>query len=99
MIRRLQIALLAAIVFTPGYGLAAQQPAREIQGKLTVENGKPSILRYQGKDIPLTSARKSVADTFRDQRLSGKEMKLIGEFHDDGSFEIDDFFVVHGKGL
>ena len=78
-------------------GVASEQTS--IQGKVVIEAGKPAILRSQGKDVPLASDDKEISATFRDTRLSGREMKIVGKFRSDGSFEIHQFYMVRPDGL
>mgnify|MGYP001147207063 CR=1 FL=1 len=66
----------------------------ELPGKLVVEEGQSPSIVSQGKSIPVVSRRGSISATLQDARLSGKEFKLLGNFREDGSFEVDDFFVV-----
>jgi hypothetical protein len=70
-----------------------------IQGKLAVEKGKTAVLESGGKATRLTSDNESIAETFQDVRLSGRELKLAGKWKGNGSFEVHDFFVVHGDKL
>jgi len=70
-----------------------------IQGKLIAENGKPAVLESGGKATLLTSDNESIAETLQDVRLSGRELKLVGKWKGNGSFEVHDFFVVHGDKL
>jgi len=75
-------------------------PAQEsaIEGRLVVEPGKPSVLETEGKAVPLTGARRSVRDTLQDARISGKRLRLAGRQKADGSFEVDEFYVVRPDG-
>ncbi len=70
-----------------------------IEGIIAVSKGRPSLLRSQGKDIRLSSEDESVAKTLQDSRISGKQLKLVGKFRDDGSFDVADLFAVHPDGL
>ncbi len=70
-----------------------------IQGKLVVEDGPAAVLQSKDRAIPLTSDRKSIAETLRDSRLSGRELKVLGQFLEDGRFEAHEFFVVRGGSL
>ncbi len=70
-----------------------------IEGIVIVEKGKPTLLQSQGKSIPLSAGDGSIADTIQDPRVSGKQLKVVGEFRKDGSFEVSDLFVVHPDGL
>ena len=70
-----------------------------IEGQLIIEAGKPAVLKTQAKDIPLSSPDKNIAATFADSRISGRRMKLVGKFRDDGVFEIKEFFVVRPDSL
>ena len=70
-----------------------------LQGELVVKKGQEAVLEGGGKPVPLTSDRRSTSDTLSDSRLSGRELKVVGKYRDDGSFEVHEFFVVHGKSL
>ena len=91
--------VLAALFAILGLSGGADADGDTIQGKLIIEPGKPAILRYEGKDVPLTSADKYIVATLKDTRISGREMKLTGRFRDDGAFEIRDFHVVRSGRL
>jgi hypothetical protein len=70
-----------------------------VQGTVIIAEGKARLVRPQEKDTFLTSSDPFIAATFRDSRISGREMKLEGKFLPDGSFEIKQFHVVHGGTL
>ena len=70
-----------------------------ITGKLSVEKGKPALSGSGGKTTLLTSDDESIAETLQDVRLSGRELKLVGKWKGNGSFEVRDFFVVRGDKL
>jgi hypothetical protein len=78
-------------------GRASAQDAA-IEGRLLVEPGKPSVVEADGKPIPVTSTRRSVRDTLLDTRISGKRLKLVGRQKPDGSFDVDEFYVVRPDG-
>ncbi|HYK90514.1 MAG TPA: hypothetical protein VE398_17200 [Acidobacteriota bacterium] len=87
--------LFAAIAFCgPQIGAAAT-----LDGKVVVEGRNPPQLQLQDKRIQLSIADDSIGETLRDHRVAGKQMRLVGKFRDDGSFEVTDFFVVHPDGL
>ena len=95
------VALLLGSIASFGYLLAASAAPKEatIQGKVVIETGKPARIESSDKSILLTSDRKSIVETLKDVRLSGKQMKLLGEFRDDGSFEIHDFYILRNDSL
>ncbi len=70
-----------------------------VQGKLVIENGKPLIADAGGKRIRFQTDDQAIAETLSDARLSGKELKLVGHSGPDGSFQVDDFYVVRGGTL
>src|SRR6058998_252112 len=70
-----------------------------IEGQLLIEAGKHAVLKTEGKDIPLSSPDRDIAAAFADSRISGRRMKLVGRFRDDGVFEIKEFFVVRPDSL
>jgi len=57
------------------------------------------VLHHEGKDVSLVSDKHSVAETLKDPRLSGRELKVVGHFKGDGSFEVREFFVVRPDAL
>lgn len=81
--------------------LSAAPPAEQssVQGKLIVENGKPSIQEPGGKKWQLQSSDDAIAETLGDVRLAGKELKLVGRSGPGAIFRVDDFYVVHGGAL
>ncbi len=94
----------AAILFSLAFAaprLRANAPpdGSSMQGRLAVENGKPAIVDAAGKKTPLESPDDPIAATLADTRLSGKELKLIGRLGADGTFQVEDFYVVHGNTL
>ncbi len=99
MRRRLGKAFGFVLGFVAAAWLVAA-PAQEsaIDGRLVVEPGKPAAVEMEGKSVPLTSERKSIRDTLQDARISGKRLKLIGRQRPDGSFEVDEFYVVRPDG-
>ena len=70
-----------------------------LQGELVVKKGPEAVLESGGKTVPLMSDRRSNTDTLSDSRLSGRELRVVGKYRKDGSFEVHEFFVVHGKSL
>ncbi len=78
---------------------SADAGSATIEGIIAVAKGMPPVLRSQGKDIRLSSEDESVAKTLQDPRVSGKQLKLVGKFRIDGSFDVADLFVVHPDGL
>ncbi len=78
--------------------LAVAEQDAALQGRLVVEPGKSPVLESGGKPVPLTSVRRSVRETLQDSRISGKELRVIGRSKPDGSFEVDEFYVVRPDG-
>ncbi len=78
---------------------AGSQEDISLQGKLDVEKGPQALLQSEGKTVLLTSDSRSTLDTLSDSRLSGRELKVVGRFRKDGSFEVHEFFVIHGNNL
>lgn len=70
-----------------------------IQGLVYIVDGKARLARTNHKDTSLSSGNPLIAATFEDSRLSGKRMKLEGRFLADGSFDIKQFYVIHGDAL
>jgi hypothetical protein len=93
--------LLVPIGITAPGGLLASggQEDTEIRGKLPAQAGKTPVLHHEGKDVSLVSDKRSVAETLKDPRLSGRELKVVGHFKGDGSFEVREFFVVRPDAL
>ena len=78
--------------------IAAFFAGSDIQGRLLVIEGQPPVLQVQGRDVPLTSARRPVAATLHDARISGKELRLVGRATPAGGFDVDVFYVVRPDG-
>ncbi len=77
---------------------AAAGANQTMQGRLIVQEGKPAVLESAGKAVPLTGARRSISATLLDSRISGKDLKVLGTAKPDGTFEVDEFYVVHPDG-
>jgi hypothetical protein len=95
----LHLILLANLAFASALGEqegAAQQTG--ITGQLTVRDGKSFLIR-NGAEVRLTSAREEIAKTLADERLAGREFKLVGKALAGGDFDVSDFFVVRGGML
>ncbi len=99
---RLQMAkapLLIILAFACGAQRARAAQQSDIQGKLIIENSRPSLQISDGKKVRLQSSDDSIADTLVDARLSGKELRLVGHSGPDGVFQVEDVYVVHGSML
>jgi hypothetical protein len=96
MIVALRTAVLIAISGVLIPAAAGQEPS--VEGRLVVEAGKSSVIEAEGKTVPLTSSRRSVRDTLHDTRISGKRIKAIGTQNPDGTFDVDEFYVVQPDG-
>ncbi len=99
---RLQLAeasllLVLAYAGAPSSAYAGQQS--DIRGKLIIENGRPSLQESDGDKVRIQSTDDSIADTLADTRLSGQELKLVGRSGQDGVFQVEDLYVVHGSTL
>jgi hypothetical protein len=71
----------------------------ELEGRISVEKGKPPVLESHGNSISLSSDDPMTAGTIQDPRISGKKLRVIGSYRRDGSFQVTDFYVVHPDGL
>jgi len=65
-----------------------------MRGRLVVSGGSGS-LETGGKRLPILSHDKNIDATLRDSRLGGRELKLVGRARPDGSFDVDELYVVH----
>jgi hypothetical protein len=92
--------MLFLIGIAPPDRLLAGEEDRDISviGRLLAQPGKPAVLQSEGKDIPLASEKRSIAETLCDPRLSGRELRVVGQFEKDGSFQVHEFFVVRPDG-
>lgn len=97
-----QLLGLAIVTSLQSLPAGSEKPPLErqaIEGHLVVEFGKTSILRTDSRNIPLAGKDQNVSHTFADSRISGKRMRLVGRFRDNGVFEVHEFFVVRPEGL
>lgn len=100
------LVFLGCVVLTPPVTVfparqpaAAEQNDTAIFGRLVARDGKTPTLHLENKDVPLVSEKRSIAETLRDSRLSGRELKAVGHVKADGSFEVREFFVVRPDAL
>jgi hypothetical protein len=96
---QISLALILCVPLCHMMPMSAEKGEVSIQGKLVVESGKPVVLESAGGTVRLTSDNESIAATLQDSHVSGRELKLVGRGKGDGSFEVRDFFVVHGDKL
>jgi hypothetical protein len=73
-------------------------PQTSIVGELRTREGKSFLIR-EGAEVPLASVRAEVNETLADERLAGREFKLVGRFLADGQFDVTDFFVFRNGKL
>ena len=83
------VALALALAPEAGAGASA------VRGRLVVSGGAAS-LDAGGKRFAILSHDKNIDATLRDARLSGRELKLTGTARPDGSFDVDQLYIVHG---
>ena len=65
-----------------------------IQGRLQISKGKAAVLVEADKQIPLVSEDADIASVLGDERVSGRQVKLVGRTLEDGSFSVREFYVV-----
>ncbi len=92
------------VVLAAGYTVQLASPAAQkspvtLDGTIIVEKDSGSVLQVQGGHVRLSGADDSIAQTIRDERISGKHLRVSGEYRKDGSFQVSDLFVVHPDGL
>ena len=98
---RIQSSILSCLLFcanlysSPTLG----KEAVTLEGKLAVAAGKEPRLESGTKNISLSITDEAISETLQDARNSGKQLKAMGEFCKDGSFEVSDFWVIHPDGL
>lgn len=93
--------MVLLLITTAGAGVPAVAAQKDIslQGKLQLQNGKPVLSTAGGKGIRLTSGDETVMETLSDPEVAGKELKVVGKPGADGSFEVQEFYVVRGNSL
>ncbi|NWG14477.1 MAG: hypothetical protein HXY20_13190 [Acidobacteria bacterium] len=70
-----------------------------VQGKLQISGGKAVVLPGEGKSIPLVSKDPDIAATLGDERISGRQAKLLGRMSRDGSFSVEQLYIVRGEAI
>ncbi len=96
---RVATSALALTLIASGLIATPFEQQSSVQGKLVVENGRPLIAEAGGKRVRFQTDDQAIAETLSDARLSGKELKLVGRSGPDGTFQVDDFYVVRGGTL
>ena len=74
-------------------------PDVPLQGRLRVEKDHDPVLQVEGRSYRLISADNSISATLGDERLTGRELKVVGAFGERGSFDVHEFFVVRASTL
>ncbi len=70
-----------------------------LQGIVTIRPNEGAILTHGLKRIRVTSKDEGLIQTFKDERISGRQMKLIGHYRAEKLFEVEEFFVVREGSL
>ena len=75
----------------------SSKPTLPATGKLVQSLSGPA-LRINGKDYPLSSSRTWYMNTFKDNHLAGRELRVEGEWAPDGTLKVTHFNTVkNGK--
>jgi hypothetical protein len=69
------------------------KPGATLEGKL-VQTARGPALLVKGKDIPLSTVRTWHLNTLKDKRLSGREIRVEGDWAEDGTFRVSEFHTV-----
>ncbi len=77
--------------FAAGYSPGADQV---LEGVLQSGTDRLPNLAIGDKTLHLKSDDEKIAATLRDERLSGRELRVVGSAGKDGSFNVRDFFVI-----
>ncbi len=96
--KAVSVACLLAFLCAPICAGSGQQ-STTLEGQIIVGKGQKPELHSQGRVVLLSGGEESISDTLQDPRISGKQLKLIGEYRRDGSFEVTDLYTVHPDGL
>jgi hypothetical protein len=72
---------------------------KSLFGKLRLDGGKPVLLEPGGRETRLTSDDEATSETLADASQSGKDLKVIGRSRPDGSFDVQEFYIVRGNSL
>ena len=70
-----------------------------LQGIVTIRPHEGAIVKHGLKRIRVTSKEEELRQIFEDERISGRQMKLIGHYRSDELFEVEEFFVVREGSL
>ncbi len=96
--------VVLVVVLAAGYTVQLADPAARkspvtLDGTIIVGGDSGPVLQVRGGNVRLSAVDDSIAQTIRDERISGKHLRVSGEYRQDGSFEVSDLFVVHPDGL
>ena len=93
----LVLTLMSGLSILPAYMIEDHQAS--VQGKLRISVGGAAVLVDAGKPVPLVSENRDIAATLGDERISGRQVKLVGIWLRNGSFSVRQFYVVKGDSL
>jgi len=93
----LGLVLISMISFLPPEG--AGDIEMSLQGKLEILKGKAVALVEAGKPVPLVSADADIAATLGDERISGRQVKLVGRSTKEGSFSVRQLYIIRANSL
>ena len=94
--------LLAAIIATtalatqvPGPKAAVKEPVT-LEGTLSFVPGTGPALKVTGREVLLSARVSYLFHTLSDKRLINRQVRLIGSYEPDGSFQVSRFYTVKG---
>ncbi len=89
--------LMGGLSALPMHMIEDQQTS--VQGKLQISGGKAAVLLDAGTSVTLVSDNSDIAATLGDERIAGRQVKLLGVSLADGSFSVRQIYVVRGDSL
>jgi len=94
------VVLLILAAFSPLCSATSPEDGEtSLQGKLQISDGKAAVVVEPGNVVSLDSDVADVAATLSDERISGRPVKVLGRFRQDGVFSVREFYVVRPESL
>ena len=91
--------ILSLMAIAPGTLAARPKPLPALEGKLIDLPGKGPVLKMPDKVQVLTATTPYLFHTLQDKRLTGRELRVEGEWQPDGTLKVNHFYTVHNGQL
>lgn len=75
------------------------KPPVSLEGRLLFTPGVGPVLRYQGKDQPLSAVTSYLLHTLEDKRLANREVRVEGTAKLDGTFDVQRLYTLRNGRL